>query len=57
MLLPMFRVQLLKIETAFAPGLTTVTWLSQNLSSFFDHVDKVTKLTDFCTMHQPINFF
>lgn len=39
--LPLFRYQLAILEKTIASGLTTTTWLSQNLVDYFDNVNRV----------------
>lgn len=41
MFVPMMRVQLIKLEEAFAPCLSTVTWLSQNLDENLSRIHEV----------------
>lgn len=40
-LLNVSRPLLRKLELAFRPGLSTVTWLSENLEEYFDNVENV----------------
>lgn len=40
-LLSISRPSLKKLELAFKPGLSTVTWISDNLDNYFEHVQKV----------------
>lgn len=38
MFIPMMRVQLIKLERIFAPALSIVTWLTQNLAEYFSQI-------------------
>lgn len=42
-LLNVSRPLLRKIELAFRPGLSTVTWLSEHLDDYFDNVEQVNR--------------
>lgn len=39
MLLSLMKTQFLKLENAFAPGMSTITWLSQNVNDFIKFLD------------------
>ncbi|EDS37982.1 ciliary dynein heavy chain 5 [Culex quinquefasciatus] len=39
--LPLMRTMLIKLEDAFLPGLTTITWMSLNLKDYLNQVEKV----------------
>ena len=39
MFLPLMRTQLIKLERIFSPGLSTVTWLTQNLNEYFADIN------------------
>ena len=41
MFVPMMRIQLIKLERIFAPALSTITWLNQNLEEYFEEVANV----------------
>ncbi|XP_058453053.1 dynein axonemal heavy chain 8 [Malaya genurostris] len=39
--LPLMRTMLIKLEEAFLPGLTTVTWMSLNLKDYLNQLEQV----------------
>lgn len=38
MYLPLLRAQLIKMEKAFAPGLSTITWTSLEIPAYFESI-------------------
>lgn len=39
--LPLLRAQLIKLEKAFEPGLSTITWTSLEIPSYCESIEKV----------------
>ena len=37
--IPLMRTQLIELDHQFSPGLSTVTWLAQNLTEYFEQLD------------------
>lgn len=44
--LPLLRAQLIKLEKAFQPGLSTITWTSLEIPSYCDQIVKVLNEVD-----------
>lgn len=54
--LPMMRIHLVKLERAFTPALSTLTWLSQNLQDYFTSVDQTLRpIEDFVKEISDVN--
>lgn len=50
-LLNVSRPFLRKLELAFRPGLSTITWLSEHLEDYFDNVELVSALRTLLLEH------
>lgn len=44
--LPLLRAQLIKLEKAFQPGLSTITWTSLEIPAYCEHIEKVLDAVD-----------
>lgn len=38
---PLLRAQLIKLENAFQPGFSTITWTSLEIPAYCEHIEKV----------------
>lgn len=44
--LPLLRAQLVKMEKAFQPGLSTITWTSLEIPAYFESIESVLNEVD-----------
>lgn len=44
--LPLLRAQLIKIEKAFEPGLSTITWTSLEIPSYCENIENILDAVD-----------